>query len=66
MKKRKKHSITNEIRKLKDHVENSLEHKENSWLKVMEIVGDIVKDVIKARAEIVEVKERLEKLEDNN
>jgi len=48
---------------LKEDIEKALEHKENSWLRVTEIVGDVAKDVIKLRAEMVELSERVTKLE---
>jgi len=58
---KKKHKT--KLEQLKADIEKALEHKENSWLKVMEIVGDVAKDVIKLRAEYLELDERVTKLE---
>lgn len=60
MRKRKRKT---KLQELQEHIDEALEHKENSWLKVMEIVGDIAKDVIRLRADNVNLQERVTKLE---
>jgi len=51
------------LQELQEHIDEALEHKENSWLKVMEIVGDVAKDVIKLRSDNVDLQDRVTKLE---
>jgi len=52
-----------QLEKFKDNIYTALEHKENAWLNAASIIGDVSKDVIKLRAEYLELNERITKLE---